>query len=391
MQYKICEDFYEKVVKKLKSIEKKCKEYGNPFIFKVVGNSIEEVNGTYYKFIIVEVEGTAKINDFECVAVLENHEHGNIIRKINTNIDIPQRFMFSDNQCEHCNTKRKRNTLYIIHNTKTNEFKQVGKNCLMLYTNGLNSTYVTSFVDGVTTLQECNGVVGVGVKHYISVKKVIGYALETINKIGYLSANSNCSTKNLVSILINERCSINKRVKSANNYLKNYYNTKLFNDDDFNKEETKETVEKIIEYYLSLKNNNEFINNVQVILKEGYVEHQNLGFLCYLPRGYAKYIEEENKKKLDEKSCYFGEVGKRYKDINLYSFENIASCETMFGIMYIYKIILEDGNVLIWKSSSHISNNDIMNVNAITFTVKSHDVYKEVKQTNITRCKLITK
>jgi hypothetical protein len=153
MQYNIYEDYFVDIEKKLKRIGKKCEKHGNPFVFNVVGTEIKEVvdketkEKRYYKFIVVEVEGTAKINDYECVAVLENHEFGNVIRRINTEIEIPERFLNTDNYCEHCNSKRPRKELYIIHNVKTDEFKQVGSSCLMLYTNGLNAEYVASYIN----------------------------------------------------------------------------------------------------------------------------------------------------------------------------------------------------------------------------------------------------
>lgn len=127
MQYKICESFIDEIEKKLNRIKKKCDKYGNPFKFEIVGSEIENVKDDYgnfhpYKFFIVEVEGTAKIDDWECIAVLEVYNEGNIIRKINTTIEIPERFKYTDNICEHCNSKRNRTNLYIIHNTKTDEF-----------------------------------------------------------------------------------------------------------------------------------------------------------------------------------------------------------------------------------------------------------------------------
>lgn len=395
MQYKIYEDFYNEVEKKLNRIGKKCKKHGNPFTFNVIGTEIKEVVdeetkvSKYYKFVIVDVEGTAKINDYECVAILENHEHGNVIRRINTEIEIPDRFLHTDNFCEHCNSKRIRKELYIIHNTVTNEFKQVGSNCLMLYTNGLNAEYVASYIDGITELEEFDGIVGGGGKHYIPVDEILSYATEIINKMGYFNSNSNCPTKYLVSnmlthLRLDEKLDIvNRQLKENNFYIR-------FNENDFHKENTEEAVKNIIDYYLGINDkNNEFINNVQVLLKEGYTEYQNIGYLCYLPQGYLKHIEHEveraKQKDLNQKSKYFGNIGERYKDVSIYDMKNIACVDTMYGEMYVYKIVLESGEILIWKTSKWI---DTDNVKTITFTVKNHAEYKETMQTEITRCKL---
>lgn len=396
MLYNIYEGFFEDVEKKLNRIKKKCTKYGNPFTFDVVGTEIKEVVDQetqikkYCKFIIVEVEGTAKINDYECVAVLENHEHGNVIRRINTEIDIPKRFLSTDNICEHCNSKRPRKELYIIHNTKTDEFKQVGSSCLMLYTNGLNAEYVTSYIDGITELEEHNNVVFGNLKCYFLADEVLEYATEIISKIGYFNSNSVLPTKYLVGKMVNEGGNLTDKIESVNELLNDYKFNVFFNKKDFHKENTEETVKKIIKYYLSLENDSEFINNIQVILKDGYVEWQNLGFLSYLPEGYFKYIKKENEKKkrleVDNKSNYFGEANKRYKDINVYSMEVLTNYYTQYGTIYIFKIVLESGDVLIWKTSNWFE--DLESIKSITFTVKTHNEYNGVKQTEVTRCKL---
>lgn len=160
MMYAIYEDFYPDVEKKLKRVAKKCIKHGNDFTFEVKGEEIREEYDKeldwkkYYKFILVEVDGTAKIDNWECIAVLENHDAGNIIRRINTEIDIPKRFKHTENVCEHCNTRRQRNNLYVIHNIETDEWKQVGGSCLKLYTGGLSMEYVAAYMDGITELEQ---------------------------------------------------------------------------------------------------------------------------------------------------------------------------------------------------------------------------------------------
>lgn len=399
MLYRIYEDFFKDVEKKLNRIGRKCARHGNPFVFEIVGTEIEEIKDEYeyskfYKFIVVEVEGTAKIDDYECVAVIEVHNTGNIIRRINTEIEIPTRFLHTENVCEHCNSKRRRNELYVIHNTKTNEFKQVGSSCLDLYTHGLNAEYVASYIDGITELEEYNGHVGIGGKYYISVNDVIGYAAEIIDKMGYFNSFSDLSTKSLLLEILTGQGNMNRNIFNMNKMLRtNHFFDIEFSESDFNKKDTEEKVKSIIDYYLSLKPDSEFVHNVQVLLNDGYVEWQNIGFLCYLPEGYNKHIKKEVKRVkqrlIDEKSEYFGEIGKRYKGIRVSDVRILTGWNTQFGYTTLYKIILETGNVLTWKSTSWFDEDDLFKVKAIDFSVKDHVVYKEVKQTNVTRCKFI--
>lgn len=400
MQYKICEYFMEDVEKKLNRIKKKCDKYGKtPFKFEILGSEVQKVKDEYgnfypYKFFIVEVEGTARIDDWECVAVLEVYNEGNVIRKINTDIEIPERFKHTDNVCEHCNSKRNRTNLYVIHNVKTNEFIQVGSKCLLLYTGGLNAEYVAAYIDGITELEEFNGFVGG--KHLLDVNNILSLATELIDKMGYFnSTNFGICTKDLVKVAMAYQTQGTDEMVGAINYelQKNECHNVYFEKKDFYKDDTDKRVEAIKEYYLSLKNDSEFNNNVQVLLKEGYTSSKNIGFLAFLPEGYSRYIKKESiKKEKEEKnklSEYFGEVSKRYRNIDVLSMSKVAAWSSEYGETYLYMITLKEGNILMWKSANWYSDDDMSNVSKIDFTVKEHKEYHGTKQTGVTRCKVV--
>lgn len=394
MMYAIYEDFYPDVEKKLNRIAKKCVRHGNDFIFEIKGEEVREKHNEetgrteYHKFILVEVEGTAKIDNWECIAVLEVHNAGNIIRRINTEVEIPERFKNIENICEHCNSRRQRNNLYVVHNVESNEWKQVGGSCLKLYTGGLNMEYVTAYMDGITELEEFDGIVGHG-KAYYHVEEVLSYAVEVINKTGYFNAQSALPTKYIVSELMCNQ--LDRAINHINEEFNNArLNIRLFNN-DFHKKNTENAVENIINYYKSLEDNSEFIHNVKVMLTEGYVLPKNFGFLCYLPEGYARYIQKEAEKAKKVETKYFGEVGKRYKDKVINDVTLVTSWETQWGYTALYKITLEDGSILTWKTSNGLYLNVGEKYDKISFTVKEHKEYRGEKQTEITRCKVTTK
>ena len=410
MEYRIYEEFFEDVQKKLNRISKKCAKNGNPFMFSIIGTEFKDVvieNEKHtYKFYVIEVEGTAKIDDWECVAVAEIHTTGNVIKNINNDIEIPKRFWTSENVCEHCGTKRTRNNLYIIHNVKTGDFKQVGKNCLMEYTGGLNAEYVVSFIDGITYLEEQDGCVGGGGKIYYDIETVLGYATELINKLGYFNSNDyGVSTKELVGTLLIQSRDLDWKVDDINKTLQRARVKAEVFKSDFDKKETDEKVHNIIEYYMSLDpEKSEFVHNVQLLLADKYITYKNLGYICYLPQGYDKYIQREKEKAERQKvvSAHYGEVKKRYKNVKATYFEYIYGFETQFGYTYVYKIFLETGEILIWKTSkwkddliiddqgenwNDTNGTDDWIIDAITFTVKEHSEYNGFKQTEITRAK----
>lgn len=397
MQFQIYKDFYPTVEKKINSIAKKAAKYGNPFTFKVVDEVIREYSDdsgatAYYPFVVIELEGEAKVGDYQCVAVLEMHKDGNVIRRINKEIDIPERFQHSENICEHCNTKRNRKELYIVYHDKTGEYKQVGSDCLLLYTSGLNPKYAASFYDCITELEENDGVFHSGGTPLYDIESVLEYATEIIAKTGYFNSTSDLPTKNLVySLTTYQYSSFQDSIDELNDLLAaNKIYDYRFCVKDFHKDSTADYVKKVIKYYQSLEPTSVFIHNVQILLKEKYVAYNNFGYLCYLPEGYNRHLKEQKLKgeqnQIETKSIYFGDKGVRYKNQNVLDARMLTGWETQYGTTYLYQFIHDSGSILIWKSSSWFSKEELEQITKIDFTVKEHNEYKGKKQTIITRC-----
>ena len=118
--------------------------------------------------------------------------------------------------------------------------------------------------------------------------------------------------------------------------------------------------------------------------EEEFIPWNYLGYVCYLPQGYAKHMKREaekaERKKLNH--IHFGEVGKRYKNIAIKSFSRVASYETAYGTMNVYNIVIDNDVVLTWKTCKYIDRN----ASTIDFTVKAHNEYKGCLQTEVTRC-----
>ena len=142
------------------------------------------------------------------------------------------------------------------------------------------------------------------------------------------------------------------------------------------------------------------MRNISIIIKNRYVSQKELGYVCYLPHGYMKEVEKAEKRRIAaEKRArsdalgYFGEVGKRYKNEKVASVEEVGYYTTQFGITTIYRITLESGYELTWKTSSvpYEFEDEDKEVNTVAFTVKEHGEYKGYKQTVVTRCKFTVK
>ena len=172
MIYNILEYRFDDFVKKAKYIQNKCQKNGNDFKFTVVKDHIYLDNkglevdpkkvsfGTFYSYVVVDVEGIAKINDWEVIGVNNPTDGGNIIFKINSKVEIPSEYYnMPTTFCEHCHTNRYRSKAFILHNTKTNDFKQVGSSCVKEFTGGLDITSVASAMRFMSSISDEYGLV----------------------------------------------------------------------------------------------------------------------------------------------------------------------------------------------------------------------------------------
>lgn len=383
MRYEILTELIGELEKKIKPIQRKCNKYGCDFKYEKVEEITKYVNDDYYSFTVVEVEGEAIINDYQLVGVIEYSEEGNIVKPIN-NAEVPKRFWNTENYCEHCNSKRFRNKLYIVKNLKTNEYKQLGKSCVKLYTNGIDAEHFAKILECFDLFAQYDDLyfedyIG---SHYVTpnykVNDVLNIAIMLIDNLGYMNSNDELSTKKLIQYGLRDIDYMNKEIRR--------YCNEEFTENDVKVDRTTK-INSIKEYYLSQKADTEFIHNVKVLLSNEYIKADMIGYIAYLPNGYDKYIEQKKKLEIDfdiDNASYYGEISKRYKQVDISNIKVIATYTTEYGITTVYQIIV-DNSVLIWKTSKSY---DISDINKIDFTVKEYKVYKGINQTVVTRCKL---
>ena len=382
MIYEILTDAMEKLEKELKKIERKCNKYGCPFEYKIIGTTNKMINKNYYDFTIVELSGMAIINDYELIGIINRVDNKNIVNSVNGS-EVPKRFWNTENYCEHCNSKRNRNTLFILRNTKTNEYKQVGKSCVKLYTNGIDAEHFARLYMYGNLFKEYSDLGYEYIDTYsvspkYKVDDVLNVAIMLIDELGYMNSNDELSTKLLIQFCLGFDLGV------MNRKLKGIYE---FTDKELNTDRSTK-INNIKEYYLNIKAKNDYEHNIQVLLANEYINMNMVGYLAYLPKGYDKVIEKQRKleKKLSDTkdAIYYGIENKRYKQINVKDCSLVGNYSTVYGITNVYQIIV-DNSVLIWKTTNSI---DIDNVNKIDFTVKEHRLYNGIKQTSVTRCKV---
>lgn len=395
--YAIFEGNMERLEKKLARISNKCAKYGCEFKFNEVGEEFREVKDEAgqvqtLRFVIVEAEGVAKLNDWRFIASVEHTDKGNIINRAAYDIEVPERFYTSNTVCEHCGTNRARKDTYIVLNEVTGEFKQVGKSCLADFTNGLSASAIAqyySWFDEIIKGEEVTW--GGSYARYYPIDELLPFYAETVRKFGYVkTVGDGYSTRSrgfdLYALLVmGQSFGRDTEVDLRKDIEKVQF--------DATSQEVLADVEAALTWLSKQEATNNYIHNLQTIIAMEYVGWKHLGILASLfPTWKRETVKAEERKELAAKnevqkqlSKHIGDVGQRFT-FKVESFEMITSWETAYGMTFMYKMIDEAGNVLIWKSSKWIDEPE--KIKTVTGTVKAHTEFNMVQQTEVTRCKV---
>ena len=405
MRYSIPEQNMESLEKKLTRIRNKCAKYGCEFKFERVGEHIEEVTFHDYwgddrevrtwkelvRFIDVEVEGKAIVNGWQFAASLEYTDEGNIISGVE-GIEIPERYYKCAPWCEHCKTARDRKYSFIVRNTESGEFKQVGKACLKDFTGGLSATDAANFESYFKECEEASefsGLGGWGVT-YFNVKEFMAFAAETIRVFGYLKRDGfNVSTADRAEELYREangmRITDAARARVAEAKARGF---------DVENAESVALAEKVREWILGSERGDNYFHNLKVACALEYGNYKVVGLLVSAFPTYNRELEFEAEKAAREaaekaaaaRSEWMAEVGKRVC-FEIAEFKVISSWETQWGMTMVYKFVDKAGLEATWKTSNWVDERKIVG-SVIKGTVKEHKEYRGIKQTELTRCKI---
>ena len=388
MQYRIFEGNMERLEKKLQRISNKCMKYGNDFTYEKIGEEFaehEDENGKYtVKYIIIEAEGKAIINDWKFIASVQHTDKGNIIKRC-CEVEVPERYYNSACTCEHCNSKRYRKDTYIVQNTISGEFKQVGKSCLKDFTCGMSAEGIASYISLFDELIEGEYIEpDYHATRYIEVKEAMQYIAETIKHFGYVKSEETRPTKQRAREYFEvEHGMIGRYYGKYAEELRAEIEAVSF---DAKSDYAKDLTEKVLEWIKRQDEPNNYFHNLKTVCSLEYITFENFGLLASVFPAYDRNLEREKRRAKehaqDQKSEYVGNVGDRIT-VQIADFTIVTSWETDFGTTFIYKIVDANGNIYTWKTSGGIADE----TKVITGTVKSHKEYRGIKQTELTRCR----
>jgi hypothetical protein len=402
-KYMIFEGFIGELEKKMRQVEKKCARYGVAFVYRQTGaeeyRDIKDNEGTLHKlrFVEVEAEGKAQMGDWMWLASVEHTAEGNLIHSPR-DITVPTKYYTSDGYCEHCNSNRARRYLYLVGNVKTHEVRQVGRTCVRDYTHGLNAEMIAlcaSMNDMFAEAEERIPGFGFGFNcfEYYDVEMVVRFMCETIRLFGYVpkGQDDNWATAARAEAYMNV----------ALGHARFFYDLKQY-------EAAKQEMEKVgfdansaqatadaqaaLAWIMEQDDSRStWTHNLKTLVKLGEVTTGQYPILASLIPAWNKSLAREAERKAKAaavaNSKHVGEVGDRIT-FEVASTEIVTSWATDYGMAWLVKFVSKDGNVFMWRASSlNALPDDFAEIKAIKGTVKSHDEFRGVKQTFLSRCK----
>lgn len=306
----------------------------------------------YYWEVEVDLEINYKVGDYQLVAELEHTDEGNIIRKINQQLEVPKSYRDCKPYCEHCKTNRYRKNTFLLVD-KSGGYRQVGSNCLNDYT-GWDSLKIAEMCSSIALLLATPPEEDEDFMEDLENLNWFGLK-ETANKFyQILLAKGYDKERPFEGI---ETISVDKSYDAEVDKLLEVINTDWYDEES------------------------DYCNNIKVLLKMESIEYKHWRMLISYLFSAMKWLRRN-----DSENKWLGQVGQRiqFKCKVVSILWTNASEYYPYDPIFTYRIIEETGGVLIWKTDKEIKEGQ-----SIKATIKYLDTYKDEKQTVVTRGSVI--
>ena len=380
--------YIEKFEKKIEKLNKKAQKLDvEPIIMEILGTEIElRDDGFEVPCYNVKLSQNqeVKINGYEFVGKLERNMGDTFLYKGNNIVPSSQKEV---RVCQHCNSNRTRKLLYILKDENDN-FITVGKSCLIDYIGHQNAEKIANYYYSVMRFLTSDDLllhneddefyIGSVQPTLFSIDQILRASIVSIKDRGYYKTDSENGepTKSDVYGIIFPKT---EREKVLREEMDNIPKTEI---------------DKYKNIILDMDTSSSYIENLQLIIKDGYVGHNFLGYAVSIIPTVTRQLEKNEIKKVEMKSNYVGEVGEKI-EVNTkfyrYSFyDRISNYTGQYEKINIYTFIDDNGNHIVWKTTS-TEDFDIGDEVGIKGKVKEHSEFNGLKQTIVTRptCKFV--
>lgn len=391
MKYQVLKSLVPTIRSKIESYQHRFSRYKFGHIDFTISEPyvIRDSDNRTIQVVDVDVEGEYKILGWIFVASLEwvPEARTNLVKRVDNKLQIPECYLNSTD-CEHCHSNRDRKYTIVIYNEQTNEFKQVGRQCVKDYIGADVEDYL-SYLSLFQSMQEWfSNLPKEGRTKEDAIFKtddILAQTVEEVNHAGYVSQQTiaNWYDRNGYDDAMCPLEKTSSQIYKIMNKVTGYASYELVRPEYEVTDKTLSQVQNIKQFVDNLMDNNEYIHNIKALFKTEYVDNSKLGLVVsavgYYLRETAARVEAEK----ESTSEYIGDIGDKIeftsKPIVISSYEN------EYGVSVLYKFV-DDGNVIMWRTGKRLDPDVEYTIKA---TIKEHSDFRNVKQTVVTRGKVL--
>jgi len=361
---------------RLEKLAKKAVKNGNPDITVSFGEVFARKVNTEYgdmmiDYVSVTVSGEApRIAGWDFLARIELLGEENLVHRVpGTEKVLEERFRTHDGFCDHCNSARRRNDVFVL----ANDEKQiaVGRQCLREFL-GIDDPKAivarAQFFEELKDMDEEEGLGDFGSFGFYGMNEVLSLAAANIRKHGYVSKARQIETGDATT---------GQMVSWGLAGVPAYKIDVTAEDRDW----AKKTVEFFRRDGLF---GNEYMDNIRVLTKQDIVKKEHVALIS---SAVITAQRELAPKAATKESNFVGEVKGRLKDVSLLLEKIIYLGSGSFGPSYLHLLKDADGNAFSWITGNKVEAAEGTKL-TVDATVKDHKVYKGTKQTVLTRAKV---
>ena len=345
------------------------------------------------KVMLVQLIGqTPKIGGWKPVAVIEHHDDMNLITTVPTNdIAIDKKWYSAKSHCDHCSKKRTRKDTVLIAN-ESGDVIQIGRNCLADFCRHDDAAHALAMLAELdrTASGSESGSFGSGSVIY-NIDEIISGVAQALTSLNV----DWIGTKDRYA-LIRWMTGHYARTKEGNEQAKE-------DQERFGcKEADSKKIDQVYDFWenANIDSLNSFQKSLLALFKIKDIEPKRLrlavwvalSVLCETEQGRAMRLRAEQKAKeyeaiklAEASKVYVGRIGDKLQ-MKL-KISHVATYENSYGSGKVISFEDESGNKIVWFTNSSVDQQD--GFHDWKFTVKAHSERNGVKQTIVTRAKLV--
>jgi hypothetical protein len=324
---------------------------------------------------------------------------GKVVLRSCPGSEIPTQYRdATPDNCDHCHVNRRRNDTFIVRNTSTGEYRQIGRTCIKDFLGGNDPNAIASYATAIMLFGETlessaseDGWFSGRSECVVTVKEVLDCAVAMIRTNGWVSrsmARENPAAPRPTADWVWWWLA----VEDPEGHRK-------FSNQGFSiTDEDCAFADEALAWAAALSTSgdvlNDYLYNVSIVTDYGYVSEKTIGVATSIVASYSRnrQIDIERQKTAAE-SNHFGTVGKR--EVFTLTVTGVRYIDTSYGPTGIVNMKDETGNVAVWFCSKCSMDGKTLDsliggTLRIKATVKNHSVYKGVKQTVLSRCNTVS-